>query len=123
MSGAPQRNFDLPTGERVRALVAGLPAFVRRLRAIEDLEAAIVRGFVAEGSGEGEGELDFPRARAKAHEALRTLVAHHNRYYPIEANLPARLPTGELLDRDGKPWKPRHCPSMDELAARAAVAR
>jgi hypothetical protein len=43
MTAAPQRNFDLPTDERIRAIVAGAPAFARRLRAIEDLEAAMVR--------------------------------------------------------------------------------
>jgi hypothetical protein len=104
-TGAPQRNFDLPVEVRVRAVVSGPPAFARRLRAIEDIEEAITSGLVKD-----------PKA---AHAKLERLVAAHNRYYPIEANLPASLRTGELLDRDGAPWRPRPCPSVEELIARA----
>jgi hypothetical protein len=120
MTGAPQRNFDLPIGERIAALVAGPPAFARRLRAIEDLEDAIVRSFVEEAEGRAEG-LDPARWRTTAHQRLSELVIRHNRYYPVEANLPACLRTGELLDRDGTPWRPRRCPSMEELAARTRL--
>jgi hypothetical protein len=108
-TGAPQRNFDLPVEVRVRALVSGAPAFARRLRAIEDLEETIVRMLVKKRDR-------FPGA---SYAKLEGLVAAHNRYYPIEANLPASLRTGELMDRDGRPWRPRACPSMEELRARA----
>lgn len=117
-TAAPQRNFDLPPEERVRALVGGPPAFTRRLRAIEDLEAAIVHGF-EQAQRACVRPIDPSRLLA-THERLRTLVEAHNRFYPIEANLRISLRTGELLDRDGTAWQPRRCPSIDELMARAA---
>jgi hypothetical protein len=117
-TGAPQRNFDMPAEERVRAIVAGPPAFARRLRAIEDLEEAIVRelGLEAEGSMRGS----FVVA---AYAKLQELTARHNRYYPIEADLPTCPRTEQLLDRGGRPWRPRSCPSLDELRARGSTAR
>jgi hypothetical protein len=126
-TAAPQRNFTLPTEERVRALVSGPPAFVRRLRAIEDLEEAILRALVyravlAAGAGlDAEQELRhaFP---VRSHKKLSDLVACHNRYYPVEANLPMRLRTSEIIDRDGAAWRPRRCLSVDEFVARALRA-
>ena len=96
-TAAPSRNFTLATDERVRALVAGPPAYLRRLRAIEDLEGAVARAL---GSEEHQG-----RARALLAK-LNDLVSRHNRYYPIEANLRIDPRTGELIDRDGRPWRP-----------------
>jgi hypothetical protein len=123
-TAAPQRNFSLPTDERVRALVSGPPAFVRRLRAIEDLEEAILDALVEKASlaalaglnAEDEMRWAFPSG---SHDKLGDLVARHNRYYPIEANLPTRTRTGEVVDRDGGVWRPRRCLSMDEFIARA----
>ena len=42
-SAIAPRNFSLTSEERVRAIAAGPPAHMRRLRAIEDLEEGIVR--------------------------------------------------------------------------------
>ncbi|HTQ41822.1 MAG TPA: hypothetical protein VMI75_03625 [Polyangiaceae bacterium] len=109
-TAAPDRNFTLSTEERVRALVAGLPAFVRRLRTIEDLEAAIVR-LVASGQHERQAKWLLDR--------LNDLVSRHNRYYPIEAELPIDPRTGELLDRDGKHWKPMPARSLENLRSTA----
>jgi hypothetical protein len=114
MSAAPQRNFELPLEERLRAIVSGPPAFARRLRAIEDLEEAIVQG-LAKLARKGEAA----PVPAAAYRRLTELVGAHNRFYPIESNLPMCLRTGELLDRDGTPWRPRRCPSTEELIARA----
>jgi hypothetical protein len=122
MTAAPQRNFDLPLDERIRSLMAGPPAFSRRLRAIEDLEEAIVVSFIQEAAGEVVEGMDPPRLRAAAHRKLVALVAHHNRYYPIEANLPMCLQTRVLLDRDGTPWRPRSCPSLQDLERRGSLS-
>jgi hypothetical protein len=123
-TAAPQRNFSLSTEERIRAMVAGPPAFMRRLRTIEDLEEAIVRVLVEEGAKAAGAGLDpeqemrgsFPTA---SHRRLSDLVGRHNRYYPIEANLPMRPRSGELVDRDGAAWRPRRCLSVEEFIARA----
>jgi hypothetical protein len=109
-TAAPARNFTIATEDRVRAVVAGPPAYVRRLRAMEDLEAAIVR-ILASGQLEREAIWLL--------EQLNDLVSRHNRYYPIEANLPIDPRTGELLDRNGRHWKPLPTLSLDELKGRA----
>lgn len=110
-TATPERNFTLATEERVRALVAGPPAYVRRLRIIEDLEAAIVR-LLASGKHE--------RQAGWLLERLNDLVSRHNRYYPVEANLAIDPRSGELVDRDGKRWKPMQARSLEELGRRAA---
>ncbi len=109
-TAAPDRNFTLATDERVRALVAGPPAWSRRLRTIEDLEAAVVR-LLASGQHERQARWLLDR--------LNDLVSRHNRYYPVEANLAIDTRSGELLDRDGKRWRPMPARSLSELQARA----
>lgn len=127
---SPQRNFTLATEDRVRAVAAGPPAFVRRLRAIEDLEEGIVRVLVeqcrkARDAGvapENLAALAREAAPMRALERLNDLVSRHNRYYSVEANLPMVPRTGELVDRTGDPWRPMVPRSLDELFLRA-VAR
>jgi hypothetical protein len=114
------RNFSLNKDERVRALVAGPPAFARRRRRIEDLEASIVRAiaqFEAE-SGEGFDPAAPAPGLARALATLRRLIDIHNRYYPIEASLPVDVATGELVEL-GKRWTPMPVPTLEELAARS----
>ncbi|HEY1696205.1 MAG TPA: hypothetical protein VGG39_28760 [Polyangiaceae bacterium] len=125
-TASPQRNFTLATEERVRAIAAGAPAFTKRLRAIEDLEEGIVRVIVERCREAAPGtsrERLTAHARAsaplRALERLNDLVGRHNRYYPIEANLPMRPPTGELMDRTGERWRPMPLRSLEELVARA----
>lgn len=120
----PVRNFTLTTEERVRAVAAGPPAYMRRLRAIEDLEEGIVR-VLAELCEEAIASGLDAQARARegvpAHalERLNDLIARHNRWYPIEANLPMQMRTGELVDRTGALWTPMPSRSLEELLARA----
>jgi hypothetical protein len=105
------RNFSLSTDERVRAIATGPLAYMRRLRSIEDLEESLVRMLVED-----------PRATAPVREALEKLndlIARHNRWYPIEANLPMHLRTGELIDRTGRPFRPMAPRTLEELMARA----
>jgi hypothetical protein len=130
-TAAPQRNFTLTTEERVRAAAAGPPAFIRRLRAIEDLEEGIVRVLVErcelalarepELAGRA-AELEafaLERAPLRALERLNDLVARHNRWYPVEANLAMHPRTGAIIDRTGRPWEPMALRTMGELVAQA----
>jgi hypothetical protein len=96
--------------QRVRALVFGPPAFMRRLRAIEDFEEVIIRA-LRQRNDRGFPDTTYAR--------LQGLIAAHNKFYPVEANLPTSPSTGELLDRTGMPWRPLVCPSREELIARA----
>jgi hypothetical protein len=125
-TAAPARNFSISTEQRVSAIVGGPPAYVRRKRAIEDLERTVVRILAercAEASARGIDRREHARDRAptRAVERLRDLVARHNRWYPIEANLPMHPRTGEILDRTGEPWRPMRMPTLDDLLARALV--
>ena len=52
------------------------------------------------------------------HRSLNELIAKHNRYYPIEANLPMELRTGRLIER-GVPWRPMPAVTAADLLARA----
>jgi hypothetical protein len=113
---APARNFALTTDDRVRALVAGPPAYLRRLRAIEDLELFLAR-IVTEGSAKAGSEDVAPTIEAGL-ARLNDLIARHNRFYPIEANLPIDLRTGEFIDRSGEKWLP-----LQVLSRRALIAQ
>ncbi len=126
-TAAPQRNFSVSTEERMRAVIAGLPAYIRRLRAIEDLEEAIVRALVRKGDAGARASLDVETCMRESFpmrslEKLHDLVERHNRYYPIEANLPMRPGTGEWVDRGGAIWRPRAPVSVDDLVVRALGA-
>jgi hypothetical protein len=100
---------------------------MRRLRAIEDLEESLVSSLVdlcleAWAAGEEERAYVGPRAARQltpALERLAELVDKHNRYYPIEANLGVSPRTGELVGKDGEPWRPLAAPSLDDLISRA----
>jgi hypothetical protein len=126
-TAVPARNFTLTTEDRVRAAAAGPPAYMRRLRTIEDLEEGIVRVLVElceesrAGGAPPEAQAEHARAAAPKHALRRLddLIARHNRWYPIEANLPMQPRSGELIDRTGEPWRPMRAPSLDELLARA----
>ena len=97
---------------------------MRRKRAIEDLEEKILSTLVdlcLEAWSAGEEERGYVRQRAplQAIAQLSDLVLKHNRYYPIEANLGLSPRTGELMDKDGEPWRPSPLPYLDDLISRA----
>ena len=126
-TAAPARNFSLPTEERIGALVAGPPAYARRKRAIEDAYEALVRdlGELVETMG----DLDVARREAAATpeirrriERLDKLIDAHNRYYPIEANLPIDPKTGQLIER-GAPWWPLAKVTLGGLFAKVDALR
>jgi hypothetical protein len=112
------RNFTLTSGDRIRALVAGPPYYMRRRRSIEDLEARILVELAElESLPATEGELAATRVKKRI-VALEQLVVDHNRYYPIEANLPMDPKTSEVIERGGAPWRPLPRPTFESLRAR-----
>ncbi len=131
-SADPPRNFALTVGERIRALTIGAPAYATRKKHIEDLEAAYVHALVAlhdtlGARGHDEAALRRgleDKARAIDLKKLNALVATHNRYYPIEANLPSCPRTGEYLIY-GRPWRASSAWTESRLVeqALAVIAR
>lgn len=122
---APARNFTIPLAARVRA-AAGPPAYSVRKRRIEDLEAQLVDAMaealaVAPDVASARRLLEADRSVARLLRELAELVVLHNRYYPVEANLPLDPKTGALLER-GRPWEPLPPPSFEALFIRAMGA-
>ena len=115
---APARNFTLTVDDRVRAYTQGVPGYIRRRRRIEELEARLVATLRA---AEDRAQVLGSKAVAADLATLNDLIGRHNRYYPIEANLPIEVRTGRLLDR-GVPWRPLPPVTADDLLARAAQA-
>lgn len=116
--GTLPMHFRITPEERLRAVVQGVPAYIRRRRRIEDMIAFLVddlRAFRAAGATEAQ-------VRARADEIdlrpLHALIESHNRFYPIEANLPVDLETGRLLERASRePWQPMPLVTRDDLLA------
>src|SRR5579871_6569964 len=118
-AGAPLGNFKLSVDARLRAYAQGVPGHIRRRRRIEDLEARLVHQLAAAAA---PGELEVAPEVAAALALLNDLVARHNRYYPIEANLAVDVRTGRLLER-GVPWHPTPPITAADLLARARAMR
>jgi hypothetical protein len=116
---APPRNFTLSLEERLRAYAQGAPGYIRRRRRIEDLEAQLIEKLAAAAAPQEEAS---SRAVAEQLALLNDLIDKHNRYYPIEANLPIDVRTGRLLER-GAPWRPLPPVTAADLLTRAAASR
>jgi hypothetical protein len=125
----PPRNFTVPVEERIRALAIGVPAWSARKRRIEDREEDVVGILVAvydEATAGGAPDHEaralmrasWSAARALDLVRLRKLVADHNRWYPIEANLPFDPSTGDYLVY-GRRWTPEPEPTAERYVARA----
>jgi hypothetical protein len=101
-------NFNVSQAERVRAL-EGLPAHLRRLGRIEELtnQAMILAAKIHDGAAT-IAQLDEKLA------VVNRLLDLHNRYYPIEANLPIDRRTGLSLDGD-EPFRARPPLLREEL--------
>ena len=114
-TASPPRNFTLTLEDRLRAYAQGPPGYIRRRRRIEDLEARLIQKLVGpEPFVEVATSAEFVDELA----LLNELIALHNRYYPIEANLPIDVRTGRLIDC-GVPWRPLPYLSAADLLARA----
>jgi hypothetical protein len=116
---SPPRVFTLSVEERLRAYAQGVPSHIRRRRRIEDLEARLVGTLAAAAT---PAEAAASREVTADLALLNDLIARHNRYYPIEANLPVEVRSGRLLDR-GAPWRPLPAVTAADLLARAAASR
>ena len=112
--GAPLGNFKLGVDERLRAYAQGVPGHLRRRRRIEDLESRLVERLAAAAA---PGELLDAEERAAELTLLNDLIGQHNRYYPIEANLPIDPRSGRLLER-GAAWQPLPAATLQDLIAR-----
>jgi hypothetical protein len=97
----------------LRAYAQGVPSHIRRRRRIEDLEARLVARLAAAATpAEAAAAADVEAELA----LLNDLIDRHNRYYPIEAQLPIDVRTRTLVER-GAPWRPLpHVASADLLA-------
>jgi len=116
---APPRNFTLSIEDRLRAYAQGAPGYIRRRRRIEDVEARLL-GKLAAAAAPAEVAASTELVAELAQ--LNDLIDRHNRYYPIEAQLPIDVRTGRLLER-GVPWRPLAAVTMTELLARATLRR
>jgi hypothetical protein len=125
-SADPPRNFTLSVNDRVRALTIGAPAYATRKKRIEDLEVTHVRALLAlhdQLAAKGRSAAEIEQAlHDKAHgidlTKMNALIENHNRYYPIEANLPIDYRTGEYTVY-GQRWLPEEPWTATRLLARA----
>jgi hypothetical protein len=122
----PPRNFTIATEDRVRALAVGVPAYAARKKRIEDAEEAFTRELVARHEahahrlptrGEREAAL-LTEARTFDLAPVNRLIEAHNKYYPIEADLPIDPITGIFLLRE-EPWLPEPPLTAERLVAAA----
>jgi hypothetical protein len=114
-TAAPARNFTISAEARIGALISGPPPYAVRLRKIEDLESDVIAALCA---CERAGASSIPIAVARRIEEINNLIRDHNRFYPVERNLPIDAATGELLDM-GEPWRPRPALTIDGLRTQA----
>lgn len=125
-SADPPRNFTLSVNDRIRAMAIGAPAYATRKKSIEDREDRYVGALVAlhdtlVAGGERSHETSsamLDRAATFDLTRLNALIASHNRYYPIEANLPIDWRTGGYLVY-GRPWLPTEPWTAERLVAQA----
>ena len=114
-TAAPLRNFTLSVEQRIAAIVTGPPPYAVRRRRIEDLESDLIDTLIKERAAESQ---TIPLAVARKLEELNRLIGEHNRYYPIEKNLPIDVSSGQLLDM-GEPWMPLPAVTIDALREKA----
>ena len=123
-SADPIRNFTLGVDERIRALTIGAPAYAIRKRKIEDTEEQWITTLIAlreKLEAKGTHVTEIARAlRTKAetfdYRRVNELVAQHNRWYPVEANLPMDLRGRYLVY--GRVWHPESEFTPERILAR-----
>jgi hypothetical protein len=114
-TASPPRNFTLTVEERLRAYAQGPPGYMRRRRRIEDLEERLIKKLMGPHPFV---EVATSKEFVEELELLNDLIAKHNRYYPIEANLSIDVRTRRLIDH-GAPWRPLPAVTAADLLARA----
>lgn len=123
-------NFSMPLEQRLRA-AGGPPAYMRRKRRIEDTEEALVQAaldYYDFSAAEYGGFTPAARASFEARVRrlrlglLNELIERHNRYYPMEANLPIDVRSGELRAGHGK-WEPLAPVTHETIIAKTLAIR
>jgi hypothetical protein len=106
------RNFSSSVEGYARS-IAGPPAYVQRLRQIED-ETADHLSRLESARDELDREHSDPDERDRRWRALAArwsfhavndLIEKHNRWYPTEARLPMNPRTGDFVPVAGKPYR------------------
>ena len=105
----------ISTDRRMFALaVGGAPAWSRRLRRIDELTDAALVELQAEWQKLGRASLHAPdqfatcwrrRAAEQDFSRVNDLIRRHNEYYPIEANLPMSVHTGDFIRPGGRDYR------------------
>jgi hypothetical protein len=106
------RNFS-PSVEGYARSVAGPPAYVQRLRQIEEEIAdhlarlgAAWEELCREVAESDERERRWRElARRWSFHAVNELIERHNRWYPVEARLAMSPRTGDFVPVGGKPYR------------------
>lgn len=106
------RNFS-PSVEGYARSVAGPPAYVQRLRRIEEEIAdhaarlqAVWDELCREGVPADERERRWLElARRWSFHAVNELIERHNRWYPVEARLAMSPRTGDFVPVGGRPYR------------------
>jgi hypothetical protein len=111
----PSTNFTIPLSERVRAL-EGLPTHLLRKGLIERLTSAFVLELRALQHGGAAAALLRKKAESIDLGRVNDLIVKHNRYYPIEANLPIDPASGGSLDA-GRVFRPLALLTIERLLA------
>lgn len=112
---SPARNFALSLESRIAAAMNGPPPYAVRLRKMELLQEGLVQDLAKHEEVASES---LPLAILRKLEALNRLIEDHNRFFPIERNLPMDVATGELMFR-GERWRPMLRVSLDDLRTRS----
>jgi hypothetical protein len=126
-SADPIRNFTLTVDERIRALTIGAPAHALRKRKIEDIEDEWVATLVdlrekLEAKGMATADVAHvlrQKASTFDYRRVNELVAQHNRWYPVEANLRIDPKSGGYLVY-GRPWHPETEFTADRILKRVS---
>lgn len=118
-------NFRLSLAQKIQGHL-GPPAYAVRARRIEDSIEALYEELeaeheqlaaVCEGDAEGFAEAWTSFIGTVRLDALNALIGDHNRYYPIEANLPDD-PEGPGFMFGGQRWE-----GMDEIGHDSLLER
>jgi hypothetical protein len=105
----------ISTEQRMFALaVGGAPAWSRRLRRIDDLTDTALQELEADwrrlGRSPRQAPVEFSRlwrqrAARQDFRQVNELIRRHNEYYPIEANLPMSVHTGDFIRPGGRDYR------------------
>lgn len=118
----PQVNFTIPLEKKIQAL-SGPPYFAVRARRIEHMTDQLIEKLTAKYSNMIEKFGSRPNVFARKWkeliegwplDRLNDLIEKHNKYFPIEANLPID-PRSEALMFGSAAWQPKEKITVESL--------